>query len=241
MLAPGACQTGRVSDTLLGDPPAEPGHRSLTPHAALQRARLYLVCGGLPSGRLSAALDGGVDIVQLRMKDAQDQAVLLAAERLLAICRGRDVPLIVNDRPDLAAAAGADGVHLGQDDSAPELARELLGADALIGLSTHSPAQVDAAADAEVDYIGVGPVNATPTKPGRAAVGLELVRYASAHARLPFFAIGGITPANAPDVVAAGAQRLAVVRAIAESEDPVAGAAALRSALGPEEASVGAT
>jgi thiamine-phosphate pyrophosphorylase len=133
-------------------------------------------------------------------------------------------------------------VHLGQDDMHVDAARELLGHDGLIGLSTHSPAQVDAAADASVDYIGVGPVNETPTKPGRPAVGLALVEYAAAHSAVPFFAIGGISSANVEEVLAAGATRVAVVRALTEAADPEAAAGALSAALSRsvQEAGVGA-
>ncbi len=140
------------------------------------------------------------------------------------------------------ARAGADGVHVGQDDIAPRRARELVGPERLIGLSTHSPAQIDGADD-EVDYIGVGPVHATPTKPGRPAVGLELVRYAAAHARVPYFAIGGIAAENVAAVRAAGATRVAVVRALTSAERPEPMARALRSAIAspaePSEETVG--
>ena len=136
--------------------------------------------------------------------------------------------MIVNDRPDLVTAAGADGVHVGQDDMTVDRARALVGRDRIVGLSTHTPAQVDAAAaEPEIDYIGVGPVHATPTKPGRPAVGLDLVRYAAAHAATPFFAIGGIDAGNAPDVRAAGAAAIAVVRAITDARDPESAARAL--------------
>ncbi len=133
---------------------------------------------------------------------------------------------VVNDHPQLARESAADGVHPGQDDTAVFVARMILGEGPLIGLSTHTPEQVDAADGA--DSIGVGPVHPTPTKPGRPAVGLDLVTYAAAHARVPFFAIGGIDPANVASVRAAGARRIAVVRAITEAPDPAAAARALR-------------
>lgn len=135
------------------------------------------------------------------------------------------VPLVVNDRPDLAALVGADYVHVGQDDLPVDVARQF---GLAVGLSTHAPEEIDTA---EADYIGVGPVHATPTKEGRPAVGLELVRYAAAHARQPWFAIGGIDETNVAEVVAAGAERIAVVRAIENAADPGAAAARLRSAL----------
>jgi thiamine-phosphate pyrophosphorylase len=148
---------------------------------------------------------------------------------------------VLNDRPDLVAAAAADGVHVGQDDTPVARARELVGERLLVGLSTHTPAQVEAAAEGAVDYIGVGPVHETPTKPGRAAVGLDLVRYAKMHAAHPFFAIGGITPGNVGTVRDAGAARVAVVRALTEADDPEAVARRLRTVLtaAPERSEVG--
>lgn len=186
-----------------------------------------------------AALRGGVGIVQLRMKDRRDADVLAAAHRFADRCAEHGALFILNDRPDLVAAAGADGVHVGQDDTPVAAAREIVGRERLIGLSTHSPEQVDAAAGLDVDYIGVGPVYATPTKPGRAPVGLELVTYAAAHASVPFFAIGGIGEANVAAVRAAGAERAAVVRALTEAADPERTARALSGALAREEARVG--
>jgi thiamine-phosphate pyrophosphorylase len=197
--------------------------------ARLASARLYLICDAQPDEFLDAALRGGVEIVQLRCKHATDEEVLAAAGRFAPICAEHDALLIINDRPELAVAASVDGVHVGQDDVAVARAREIIGPDRLLGLSTHTPAQIDAAAGA--DYIGVGPVHATPTKPGRAAVGLELVRYAAAHAAVPFFAIGGIDRSNAPAVRAAGAERIAVVRALVDAEDPASVAHTLRGDL----------
>ena len=135
------------------------------------------------------------------------------------------LPLVVNDRPDLAVLCGADFVHVGQEDLPVAEARRFgVG----VGLSTHAPREVDAA---DADYIGVGPVFATPTKEGRPAVGLELVRYTAERARSPWFAIGGIDASNVGDVVEAGARRIAVVRAIGEAEDPERAAAELRAGL----------
>ncbi len=144
-------------------------------------------------------------------------------------CARHDALFILNDRPDLVLAAGADGVHVGQDDDPVPEARNRVGAERLVGLSTHTPDQVDRAHG--VDYIGVGPVHPTPTKPGRPAVGLELVRYASDRAAVPFFAIGGIEPANVVAVRDAGATRIAVVRAVTEADDPERVARELRGAL----------
>jgi thiamine-phosphate pyrophosphorylase len=196
----------------------------------LQAAHLYLVCDDRPDDFLAAALRGGVDIVQLRIKDGSDEEVLAAARRFRAACAARDALFILNDRPDL-----------GQDDTAVADARELIGPDRLIGLSTHSPAQVDAAARTDADYIGVGPVHATPTKPGRPAVGVELVRYAASNAAVPFFAIGGISPANVGDVAAAGAERIAVVRALTDAANPERTAGELRKAVDRAGARVGST
>jgi thiamine-phosphate pyrophosphorylase len=205
--------------------------------ARLARARLYLVSGATPAGRpladvLPAALRGGVDVFQLRMKDAADEDVLAVARVAADACAATGALFVLNDRPDLVAAAGADGAHVGQDDVPVEQARALVGPGALLGLSTHTPAQVDAADG--VDYIGVGPVHATPTKPGRPAVGLDLVAYAAAHARQPWFAIGGVAPETIGPALAAGARRVAVVRSIAEAADPEAAARALRDTLDAE-------
>ncbi len=197
----------------------------------LRDSRLYLVCDDRPDEFLLAALRGGVDIVQLRMKGARDEEILAAAHRFARVCAEHEALLILNDRPELVQAAGADGVHVGQDDVPVQRARALVGSDRLVGLSTHSPEQIEQASLADVDYIGVGPVHATPTKPGRPAVGPELVRYGAEHARVPFFAIGGIDAANVASVLAAGASRIAVVRALTLSDDPEASARELRAAL----------
>jgi thiamine-phosphate pyrophosphorylase len=212
--------------------------------AQLQAARLYLVTGRVAPDRLRAALESGVDLVQLRIKDPADDAELLREAAVVrAACAEAGALFILNDRPDLVDAAGADGVHVGQDDVAVAAARELVGPDRLVGLSTHAPLEIDAAgalhAAGAVDYIGVGPVHATPTKPGRPAVGLELVRHAAAHATLPFFAIGGVDALTVAAVREAGATRIAVVRAITEAEDPAAATRALRAALVTEEPRVG--
>jgi len=208
----------------------------------LRSARLYLVCDACPDSFLELVLDAGVDIVQLRMKDSSEEAILRAAEAIAPRCAAHGALFILNDRPDLAAEIGADGVHVGQDDASVSSARALVGPDRLIGLSTHTPAQIDDAAG--VDYIGVGPVHETPTKPGRPAVGLALVSYAAAHARMPFFAIGGIDAPGAAAVSAAGGRRIAVVRALTAAEDPARAARDLRAAIEPgrthSEAGVGA-
>ncbi|HEX2111436.1 MAG TPA: thiamine phosphate synthase [Gaiellaceae bacterium] len=174
---------------------------------------------------LDAAIRGGVDLVQIRDKEIPDAELLHVLRRARDVTRRHGVPLVVNDRPDLAVLAEADAVHVGQDDLPVADARRFAVG---VGLSTHSPAQVDAA---DADYIGVGPVYETPTKAGRAAAGLELVGYAARRARTPWFAIGGIDARNVADVVAAGATRIAVVRAIGDAPDPEAAARELRAAL----------
>jgi thiamine-phosphate pyrophosphorylase len=223
MLAMAACQTCGVDER----------------RNRLAQARLYLICDARGDEFLHAALRGGVDIVQLRIKQASDDEMLTAARRFASVCAGHGALFILNDRPDLAAQAGADGAHVGQDDMPVARARGFLGEDRLLGLSTHTTDQVRAARG--VDYIGVGPVHETPTKPGRPSVGLELVRFAAAHARMPFFAIGGIDQRNVDRVAAAGAERVAVVRALTESVDPEVQARALRAALSAQEVHVGAT
>ncbi len=202
--------------------------------ARLAAARLYLVCDARPAGRepggfLAAALRGGVQVVQLRDKTLGDDALLAAARAFRTACAAAGALFLLNDRPDLAAAAGADGVHVGQDDTPVAEARRVVGTERIVGLSTHTPAQVDAASGA--DYLGVGPVHATPTKPGRPAVGTGLVAHAARHAAVPWFAIGGIAPDTAAPVLAAGARRLAVVRALTEAADPEPVARELRALL----------
>jgi thiamine-phosphate pyrophosphorylase len=190
-----------------------------------------LVAGGRPLvGVAEAAIAGGVDAIQLRDKHASDDELVAGLRALRPLCDASGTLLILNDRPDLAAAGGADGVHVGQDDVAVAAARAIVGEDRLIGLSTHDPGQVDAAVGQGADHIGVGPINATPTKQGVAGVGVDLVRHA-AGGPLPFVAIGGIDAGNVAAPLAAGARRVAVVRAIAEAADPRAAAATLRAAV----------
>ena len=209
----------------------------------LRRARLYFVTDVRPGLEelLAAALAGGVDMVQLRDKSASDDELVRAAAVFRRLCDEHGALFWLNDRPDLVAACGADGVHVGQDDMAATEARKIAGStDVLVGLSTHSPAQLDAALElGDADQLSVGPVWETPTKEGRPAAGLDYVRYAASIAGdRPWFAIGGIDLDNVREVIAAGASRVVVVRAIRDADDPGAAAAALREAL--EEASVGA-
>lgn len=202
----------------------------------LRTARLYFVCEALPRGRvpealLHAALSGGVDIVQLREKELGREEIERSAQTFRRLCDTFSALFIVNDDPYLAQSCDADGVHVGQDDMAAAEAREILGPEAIVGLSTHSEQQLAASAEQPVDYVSVGPVWETPTKAGRPGVGLGLVEHAAANSSHPFFAIGGIDAANAGEVVAAGARRLGVVRAIRDAENPAAVAEALRGAL----------
>jgi thiamine-phosphate pyrophosphorylase len=212
--------------------------------ASLERARLYLVCEGLPNGSdpaplLDAAIRGGADIIQLREKAPRcAEEIISLAEPFRRVAREHGVLFILNDRPDLVAACEADGAHVGQEDMPIAEARAEAGPDALIGLSTHSEAQVDAAVAARgadrPDQISVGPVWQTPTKEGRPATGLGLIKHAARVATIPWFAIGGIDTGNVSEVAAAGATRAVVVRAIRDASEPEAAAAALRSALGSE-------
>lgn len=194
---------------------------------SIAAARLYLITGARPDlGEfLVAAVRGGVDLVQLREKGLPDRELLRVLREARAVTRALGIPLVVNDRPDLAVLAGAEAVHVGQDDLPVAEARRF---GLAVGLSTHAPHEIDAA---EADYLGVGPVYATPTKAGRPAVGLALVRCAAEHARAPWFAIGGIDRTNVAAVVAAGATRIAVVRALTEAPDAEAAARELRAAL----------
>jgi thiamine-phosphate pyrophosphorylase len=205
-------------------------------HARIDAARLYLVCDGLPGDRsledfLPAAISGGVEVVQLRDKQLDGDRLAAAARVAADVCREHGALFVLNDYPDIAAEVHADGVHVGQDDLPVAQAREVVGPDMLIGLSTHSRQQIDAENAQLADYIAVGPVHATPTKPGRPAVGVELVRYAAAHAKKPFFAIGGLDIGNLDEVLDAGARRAVVLRAVADAEDPQNAARRLRELL----------
>lgn len=204
--------------------------------SSIDDARLYLVSGA-QLGRYSLAdlvpelASAGVDVIQLREKDMEAGDILRAGEPVAAACADVGVPFIVNDRPDVAVALDA-GVHLGQNDLPVAVARRILGG-AIVGVSTHGSGEIDAATRAEtpIDYIAVGPVYETPTKPGRPAVGLGLVRVATAAVSFPWFAIGGVNQRNLPDVIEAGARRVVVVRAIAEASDPAKAAAELKGVL----------
>ncbi|MFL5908189.1 MAG: thiamine phosphate synthase [Solirubrobacterales bacterium] len=201
-------------------------------------ARLYFVCEARPHGKdpealLNAAMSGGAGMIELRDREHPRNAVERSGHTFRRLANTYSALFIVNDDPHLALELRADGVHIGQEDMNPAEARRIMGPDAIIGLSTHSREQIEAAADAPVDYISVGPIWETPTKQGRPATGLELVRTAAEVTRLPWFAIGGIDLGNANQVVEAGAERVCVVRAIRDAEDPRSAADALSAAVDP--------
>ena len=200
---------------------------------SLTGRRLYLCTPDRPDLErfLAACIRGGVDIVQLRDKHLDAKPLLERARLAVRVCHGLGVPFVLNDRPDLALEVGADGVHVGQDDAPPSLCRRILGPDAIVGYSTHAPAELDAAVDEPVDYVSIGPVVATPTKPGRPGTGLEYVEYAAARTTLPWFVTGGATPETVPGIAKAGARRFVVVRWLTESADPHTAARQLRDAI----------
>ncbi|MEU9621532.1 MULTISPECIES: thiamine phosphate synthase [unclassified Streptomyces] len=205
-----------------------------TPSVPLSDARLYLCTdarkrqGDLPAF-LDAVLSSGVDIVQLRDKGMEAAEELEHLAVFADACRRHGKLLAVNDRADVAHAIGSDVLHLGQGDLPVPAARAIIGEGVVIGRSTHAESEVDAAAaEPGVDYFCTGPCWPTPTKPGRHAPGLDLVRYAaSLGTRRPWFAIGGIDAGNLDEVLDAGARRVVVVRAITEAADPAAATAGL--------------
>ncbi len=210
-----------------------------SPRDKLAAARLYFVCEAARPHELrrllEGALSGGADLIQLRDKRADEDRLHEAAATFRAAADRHGALFILNDRPDLVASVGADGVHVGQEDVPVAEARRLAGPGSIVGLSSHSPDQLDAAEAASgedrPDYLSVGPVWKTPTKPGRPAAGLDYVRYAAAHATIPWFAIGGIDAGNVAEVRAAGAERIVVVRAIARAADPAREARSLAGAI----------
>ena len=203
----------------------------------LSHSRLYLVLEARPHGDdprrlLEAALRGGVDIVQLREKELGDEALIAAAEPFRAACDEHGALFVLNDRPDLVEATGADGVHVGRGDMPVEQARALVGPERLLGLSASTVAELGDVAGA--DYVGVTAF-ATPTKGDAVAGGLGLLRVAATTLAVPWFAIGGVELSNIREVVAAGAPGVAVVRAIRDADDPEAAARLLRAALDRQE------
>ena len=206
---------------------------TVAPADLLAGRRLYLCTPDRPdlADFLVACTSGGVDVVQLRDKQLDARPLLARARLAASVCADRGVPFILNDRPDLALECGADGVHVGQDDAPPALARRILGAGAIVGLSTHAPGELDAAAGEPADYVSVGPVSPTPTKPGRPGTGLDYLRYAARTATRPWFVTGGVTPETVGDMLDAGARRFVVVRWLTEAADPAAAARALREVI----------
>ncbi len=202
--------------------------------ARLERMRLYVITGEAGGHDetcriIERALQGGADVVQLRKKELPKGEQYRLARALRQLSKAYGALLIVNDHADVAAAADADGVHLGQEDLEVAVVRRLGDfRDRLIGRSTHSPDQAWQAATEGADYLGVGPIFSTPTKPGRPAVGVELVRTVASTVKVPFVAIGGIDAGNAEAVIAAGAPAIAVVRAVYDAPDPAGAARALR-------------
>jgi thiamine-phosphate pyrophosphorylase len=200
--------------------------------------RLYLVAtprASMPEheflARVRSALDGGADIVQLRAKELEALPFIRLAEKVMALARAARVPFVVNDRPDVALAVGADGMHLGQLDLPVVWARRI-APEAFIGRSSHEAAHAEQAVSEGADYFAVGPVWATPTKPGREPAGLSYVRdVAQRNIRVPWFAIGGITLGNVEQVLAAGATRVAMVRALLDAPDPAEAARGFADAL----------
>ena len=203
----------------------------------LPHARLYGIVdlGYLTPRQLSTAatalIRGGIDILQLRAKGHPPQAVEAWGAQLLALTRPAGIPLIINDFPDVAAHLGADGVHVGQDDDAVARARHTLGPGKIVGKSTHSLAQAAAAVTEGADYIGFGPLFATPTKPGRPAIGLHDIAEAHRLVPLPIFCIGGIKPDNLSSVLDAGARRVVIVSALLQAPDPEAATRTVKDRL----------
>ncbi|MDX1976228.1 MAG: thiamine phosphate synthase [Pseudanabaenaceae cyanobacterium bins.68] len=206
-----------------------------TRHQKLAAAQLYLVTS--PSDRLleitEACLQGGLTLVQYRQKEGTDRQRFANSLALCQLCHRYGALFLVNDRPDIALAVGADGIHLGQTDLPVATARSLLGDEKIIGMSTTSPGELEIALAAQVDYLGAGPVYATPTKPGKAAAGFSYLEYVATHTNLPWFAIGGIDLENLSQVLAAGVTRVAVVRSLMTASDPQVSTQAFLAELSP--------
>lgn len=203
----------------------------------LRDSLLYLITPAFPKAGpleefLPAVLEAGVDMVQLREKEMEARELLTYAEVVRRRTGEFGALFIVNDRADIAVLAEADGLHVGQDDLSVSAARKLTAKGKIVGLSTHGQLEIKESSEKEIpDYIGVGPVHATPTKEGRPPVGYDLLGFANEHAEVPFYAIGGVNLDNLPDVLKAGARRIAVLRAITEAEDPAGIARRMKQAL----------
>ncbi len=201
--------------------------------AGLAGRRLYLCTPDRPdlAAFLGDCIAGGVDVVQLRDKTLEAKELIARARVAAAVCVEHGVPFVLNDRPDLALEVGADGVHVGQDDAPVSLARRILGPGAIVGLSTHSESDLAGAAREDVSYISAGPVEATPTKPGREGTGIGYVSLASARSSVPVFVTGGVTPERIPALAAVGARHFVVVRYLTRAPDAGRAARALRDAI----------
>jgi len=195
--------------------------------------RLYLCTPDRPdlAAFLGDCIAGGVDVVQLRDKTLEAKELIARARVAAAVCGEHGVPFVLNDRPDLALEVGADGVHVGQEDAPVSLARRILGPGAIVGLSTHSESDLAGAAREDVSYISAGPVEATPTKPGREGTGIGYVSLASARSSVPVFVTGGVTPERIPALAAVGARHFVVVRYLTRASDAGRAARALRDAI----------
>ncbi len=205
----------------------------------LDGRRLYLCSPDRPDLErfVEACIEGGVDVVQLREKDLAGERLAQRATLVQRVCADYNVPFILNDDPALAASIGADGVHVGQDDMDPVAARRVVGHQAIVGLSTHAPGELEVAVGGgladplPVDYISAGPVSPTPTKPGRPGTGLDYVRAAARRAPWTVWVTGGVDPTTVGPVLAAGARHFVVVRWLTEASDPKANARALRKII----------
>ena len=199
----------------------------------LDRRHFYLCVGHRDdlATFLPAVLRGGVDVVQLREKDLDDEVRVADATLMVAICRDFGVPFIMNDSPELAQAVGADGVHVGQEDVSVSHCRELLGPEAIVGLSTHSSIEFDEALNQSATYFSAGPIIATPTKPGRAGTGVNYAVTSQARSDRPVFVTGGVNAENIAELVVAGLRHFVVVRALTESNNPEKAARRIRDEL----------
>ena len=199
----------------------------------LDQRHLYLCVGHRDdlASFLPAVLRGGVDVVQLREKDLDDQIRISDATLMVPICRDFGVPFIMNDSPELAREVGADGVHVGQEDVSVSRCRELLGPEAIVGLSTHSSIEFDEALNQSATYFSAGPIIATPTKPGRAGTGVNYAVTSQARSDRPVFVTGGVNVENVAGLVVAGLRHFVVVRALTESNDPEQAARRIRDEL----------
>jgi len=202
----------------------------------LSGRRLYLCTPDRPdlADFVAACIQGGVDVVQLRDKTLDARPLLARAGIVADVYRTHGVPFVLNDRPDLALEVGADGVHVGQEDAPVSLARRILRPEAIVGLSTHGPEDLAGATSQSVTYLSAGPVEPTPTKPGRAGTGLEYASLASERATVPVFVTGGVTPEKIPALVAAGVRHFVVVRYLTRAQDPGQASSHLRRAIDRE-------